>query len=235
MIESTIRRTVLRVARKYKGESYAIDDAMPPAALLDMVGSRVVMKLRGIARFHRIGGAPFVGRGARIKSRGLIGLGAGVTFAERSFVDATSRDGVVLGSNTSLGKYTRIECTGNAATLGKGFVAGDNVGLGSDCFYGAAGGITVGTDTIVGNYVSMHSENHVSERIDVPIRTQGVTHVGISIGADCWIGAKATVLDGVVVEDHVIVAAGSVLTAGRYEAGSVYAGVPARLIKKREQ
>ncbi|MBX7275810.1 hypothetical protein K2E95_08630 [Pseudomonas sp. ERGC3:01] len=56
---------------------------------------------------------------------------------------------------------------------------------------------------------------------------------GIQIGNNCWIGAKVTVLDGVVLEDGCVVAAGAVLKAGRYAANSIYAGVPAKRIKER--
>jgi acetyltransferase-like isoleucine patch superfamily enzyme len=77
----------------------------------------------------------------------------------------------------------------------------------------------------------MHSENHNFQDRNRPIRLQGVTRQGIRIGSNCWIGAKATILDGVIVEDNVIIAAGSVLTAGTYESNSIYGGVPARKLK----
>ena len=82
------------------------------------------------------------------------------------------------------------------APSGEGLTVGARVGLGTDCFYGCAGGITIGDDTIIGNLVTFHAENHVAERLDVPIRDQGVTHAGIRVGSGCWIGAKATILDG---------------------------------------
>ncbi|WP_396349817.1 acyltransferase [Gordonia amicalis] len=110
---------------------------------------------------------------------------------------------------------------------------GERVGLGTDCFYGCAGGITIGDDTLVGNFVSLHSENHSAERRDVVIREQGVTHAGIRIGRDCWLGAKVTVLDGTVIEDGCIIAAGSVVTRGTYERYGIYAGVPAKRIGTR--
>ncbi|WP_396266548.1 acyltransferase [Gordonia sp. p3-SID1431] len=53
------------------------------------------------------------------------------------------------------------------------------------------------------------------------------------MGRDCWIGAKATILDGVDMEDGCVVAAGAVLTRGRYEAYGIYGGIPARRIGTR--
>lgn len=110
---------------------------------------------------------------------------------------------------------------------------GRNVGIGSCSFLGCAGGIEIGEDTIVGNYVSFHSENHNFEDPTLPISRQGVNHVGIKVGAGCWLGAKVTVLDGAIIEDGCIIAAGALVTQGRYLANSIYGGVPAKRIKGR--
>ena len=115
--------------------------------------------------------------------------------------------------------------------LGVGLNAGENVGIGSFSFLGCAGGVVIGSDTIMGNFVSIHSENHVYEDAHVPIRLQGVSRIGVSIGSNCWIGAKATILDGVVLGDRTIVAAGAVVTPGVYESDCILAGVPARKVK----
>jgi acetyltransferase-like isoleucine patch superfamily enzyme len=160
-------------------------------------------------------------------------FGAGVTFGRDSLVDALSVTGVELGANTSIGRNTRIECTGNLRTIGRGLCVGDNVGLGTDCFYGCGGGITIGDDTIVGNYVTFHSENHQVDNAEKPIRAQGVTRVGISIGNNCWIGAKATILDGANVGDGCVIAAGSVVLAGDYAPNGIFGGTPARLLRSR--
>ncbi|HEX2548554.1 MAG TPA: acyltransferase, partial [Gammaproteobacteria bacterium] len=137
------------------------------------------------------------------------------------------------GSNVSFGPRSRIECTGNIQWIGKGIYVGDNVGLGTDNFYGCAGGITIGNDTIIGNFVSFHSENHNHDDLKVPIRSQGVSRIGIKVGSGCWIGAKSTILDGADIGDGCIIAAGALVTAGTYNAFGIYGGVPAKLIKYR--
>jgi acetyltransferase-like isoleucine patch superfamily enzyme len=168
-----------------------------------------------------------------IRHRGRLSFGTGATFADGVVIDALSVDGVRLGDNVAVGRNTRIECTGSLRTLGRGIVVADNVGLGTDSFYGCAGGITIGPDTIVGNFVSFHSENHNVSGTDVPIRLQGETHQGIVVGSNCWFGARCTVLDGATIEDGCVFAAGSVVTAGHYMRDSIYGGVPARLLKSR--
>lgn len=61
---------------------------------------------------------------------------------------------------------------------------------------------------------------------------QGVCRKGIKIGKGCWIGAKATILDGTVLGDGCIVAAGAVVN-GNFPPMSILGGVPAKIIKLR--
>lgn len=227
-------RTVLnRVITRMKGQAYTIDPGVDDGYLVRVVAERLVMKARGAVSFPTHDSRPFIGPGVGLRAKGKLSLGSNVTFARDSWVDALSTDGVELGDNTSVGRGTRIECTGRLTTLGRGLRAGRNVGLGTDCLYGAAGGISIGDDTIIGNYVTMHSENHVIDDLSVPIRDQGVTHLGIEIGPECWIGAKATILDGARIGRGCVIAAGSVVTAGTYADYGIFGGVPAKLIKSR--
>ena len=78
----------------------------------------------------------------------------------------------------------------------------------------------------------MHSENHVFSDADKTIREQGVSHKGIKIGSNCWIGAKVTILDGAVVGDGCVIAAGAVVR-GTFPENCVIGGVPARILKFR--
>ncbi len=229
---SPVHRVINKYVTHLKGSAYEIDSRISPSYLISVGVERALMMLRGALRF-RHAGYPFVGAGVTIRQRGQLSLGRAVTLGHHSYVDALSTDGVRLGDNVSLGRNSRIECTGSLRTLGKGMVVGDNVGLGTDCLYGCAGGIDIGADTIVGNFATFHSENH---RIDDPAvltRLQGVSHLGITIGANCWIGAKVTVLDGAHIGDGCVIAAGSVVTAGTYPGDTIYGGVPAKFLKQR--
>jgi virginiamycin A acetyltransferase len=76
--------------------------------------------------------------------------------------------------------------------------------------------------------------NHAFGNADELIRNQGFlpSKGGIIIGDDVWIGANCVVLDGAVLEDGVVVAAGSVVRS-RLKAYGVYAGIPICHIKQR--
>ncbi len=185
--------------------------------------------LRGFSWKKRI----FIGRGVELRSRSLIQLGFGVTLGDGVLIDALSREGVVLGDNVNIGESTRIEASGSISDIGKGINFGNNSGIGAFSFVGGAGGVKIGNDVIMGQWVSFHPENHNFDRLDVPIRLQGISRRGIVIEDDCWIGAKVTFLDGAYVGHGCVIAAGA-LVRGYIPPFSVAAGVPARVIRSRK-
>lgn len=174
----------------------------------------------------------FVGRHVKILEKGRIRLGRKVKLHDRVYIDALSRAGVILGEGVVLGRGTRIECTGSVEHVGKGVVIGDRSTFSNDCFFGTAGGIRIGEDVIAGQYIRFHAEEHDHDDLDVLIREQGVTHQGVAIGNDCWIGSGAVFLDGARVGDGCVVAANAVV-AGKFPDQVVIGGVPAKVIKRR--
>lgn len=218
---------------RLKGENFAFDANVSFIDLLDIIFSKLISLFRGFLVFKHVKKRVFIDAKCVVKCRRKIKFGTNLMIGRCSYINALSKNGIVMGRNVSIGKNTTIECSGSFKLLGEGLVVGNFVGLGSHGFFGCAGGIKIGDNTILGNYVSMHSENHNFSNINILIRQQGVSHKGISIGSDCWIGAKVTILDGAEIGNGCVFAAGAVVPAGKYEDNCVYAGVPAKLIKKR--
>jgi len=79
----------------------------------------------------------------------------------------------------------------------------------------------------------MIAANHSFDRTDLPIANQAETRLGIRIGDDVWIGTGARILDGVEIGSGSVIAAGAVVTT-RVPPRAVVAGVPARVIKLRQ-
>jgi acetyltransferase-like isoleucine patch superfamily enzyme len=234
MLINTIMSKLINYFLKHiKGHQYSIDKNIPMSYLMNVIFSRVFMLLRGFLTPCKHGNFFFRDKGTVMKAKSKIFLGDGVSIGRNCFIDANSKEGIRLGNQVSIGKNTTIECSGSLLNLGIGLNVGDGSGLGTHGFFGCAGGIVIGQNSIFGNFVSLHSENHNFKDISIPIKLQGVNRCGIKIGNNCWIGAKATILDGVTIEDGCIIGAGSVVTKGIYTMNGIYAGVPAKLIKMR--
>lgn len=228
-----MRNLANRLISALKKEPYRLDDRIPLGYLAGTMFRRGMMAIRGLFTCCKKGGLLFRGHSVTLRCLSKMQFGNSVTIENGCYFDALSVDGIRIGNSNSFGKNCIVECTGNLKFLGKGLTTGNHVALGSGSFLGCAGGIVIEENTIIGNNVSFHAENHNYDHQQIPIRLQGVNHQGIHIGPDCWIGAKVTILDGAVVEEGCIVAAGALLIKGRYEKYGIYGGVPAKLIKKR--
>jgi len=69
---------------------------------------------------------------------------------------------------------------------------------------------------------------------DLTINKHGNTEKDIVIGNDVWIGFGVQIMSGISISDGCVIAAGSIVTKST-EAYSVYEGIPAAMIKKRDQ
>ncbi len=111
---------------------------------------------------------------------------------------------------------------------------GDHVGISEYSILDGDGGIAIGHFTRIASHVSIIAFSHIYADPSIPIKLQGKTSKGISIGKDVWIGTGAKILDGVTIGDGSIIGAGSVVTED-IPPYSVAVGTPARVIKKRSQ
>lgn len=169
-------------------------------------------------------------KGSRLRYSYNIKIGKNTIIYNQSIISGLGNDGVIIGRRCSIGDYTKIESSADY-TRRKGKIRiGNNVRIGEFSYLGGAGGLTIGNDVIMGQYISFHPENHIYERNKL-IRRNSVSHKGIKVGSNCWIGSKATFLDGSSVGDDCIVAAGAVVTKN-FNSGLIIGGVPAKIIKK---
>lgn len=110
--------------------------------------------------------------------------------------------------------------------FGKNITVGKNVFINAGCKFQDQGGIFIDDGALIGHGVVLATLNHDL----APEKRQALHPAPIHIGKGVWIGANATVLAGVTIGDHAVVAAGAVVTKD-VPARGIVGGVPARFIK----
>jgi acetyltransferase-like isoleucine patch superfamily enzyme len=143
-----------------------------------------------------------------------------------------SKFGIRFGNNVTISDRSIIDCTGVISYIGNGLIIGNNVGIAQNCFIQVRAHVRIGDNVMFGPNVSIISENHNFDKIDMPISKQGVTRKGVIIEDGVWLGTRAIILDGVTIGANSIVAAGSVVSKDVLPF-SIVGGVPAKLLKMR--
>jgi acetyltransferase-like isoleucine patch superfamily enzyme len=178
------------------------------------------------------------GKGVNISSECKIGLystldtlGGEITFGEKSVLGNNcmvvgSGRGVHIQSNCDFHNGVFLDAQG-------GFIEIDSFsGAGPYSIIYGHGGMTIGKYCAIAGQTVLIPANHRFDRLDIPIRQQGLTAIGISVGDDVWIGTQCVILDGAVIGNGCIIGAGSIIK-GSIENNSVVAGNPYRIIKTR--
>lgn len=128
----------------------------------------------------------------------------------------------------SLGRKSVIEsycCINNAVG---DVVIGEHTRIGIHCT--VIGPVTIGSHVNLAQGITVTALNHNYEDTAKRIDEQGVSTKPVTIGDDVWIGANATILPGVTIGRHVVVAAGAVVTKDVPD-NTLVGGVPAKTIK----
>jgi acetyltransferase-like isoleucine patch superfamily enzyme len=94
--------------------------------------------------------------------------------------------------------------------------------------------LSIGSNVQIGAGAKLLVGSHDSDDPDIPITQQLRTSQGVALGDNVWIGASATILDGVTVGSGSIVGAGSVVNKD-VPPESVVLGNPARVIQNRRK
>lgn len=209
------------------GKSYVVDSRIPQKLIVSILTKRIIMLIRG---FLKTGNKVFIGGNTKILNSKNIIFGKSVTIDKHCVIDGFSSEKILLGDCVKIGAFSTLSSTSHLSKYGKGLKMGNNSAVGQFTEFGAAGGIEIGNDVIMGSYISFHSENHNFIDSSKLIREQGVTSKGIKLGNNIWVGAKVTFLDGCIVGDNSVVAAGAVVN-GIYPDNSIIGGIPAKVLK----
>lgn len=212
------------------GKSYYIDSRIPSKLFLETLFTRFMMLTRGILFLRK---KVFLGSKCKVFNKKNIHFGKNVTIEKYTIIDGFASEKIIIGDGSRIGAYSLVTCTSHLSKYGKGLKIGSNSAIGRFSEFGASGGIEIGNDVIMGSYISFHSENHNFSNLSKLIREQGVTSEGIRLGNNIWVGAKVTFLDGCIVGNNTVIAAGAVVK-GEFPDNVVIGGVPAKILKPIE-
>ena len=222
------------ILKKIKGANYKLDLSVSLLDSFIIIIDRFKMVIRGfIFKFGiKSRGILFVGKNVKITHKHKLFLGKNVTIKENSSINCLVKSNIRFGDNVTLGSNSVIEGYGVLNQIGESLTISNNVGIGSHAFIAIRGRITIGSDTIIGPGLRLHSESHNYSDAKMLIREQGTSRIGISIGSNCWIGTNVTILDGVKIGDGSIIGSNSLLNkdVGNNE---IHFGIPAKFFKNR--
>ena len=127
---------------------------------------------------------------------------------------------------------TGLRCmTGFTMVVAGELQIGRRVGFNRGCYLAALERVVIGDDCLFGEGVSIHDENHrFGPDGTGPNASRGFRTRPIMIGRNVWVGAKATILQGVSIGDNAVIGAHAVVSRD-VPANSVALGIPARVVR----
>ncbi len=229
-------RAIISKIIHLKNPDFKLDPNVTSSVLLSLSWQKMLCLIRSLKLvfFGKMPSWLFIGRGVQLFNIANMRFGKMVQLEDSVYLSALGKSPLTLGNNVKIGAFSRLIISTSFNDIGNSIKIGDNVGLGEFAYLGGAGGLEIGANCIIGQYLSCHPENHHFVDTTKLIRHQGVSRKGIKIGENCWIGAKVTVLDGVEIGANCVIAAGAVVTKSM-PANVVIGGVPARVIKNIEK
>lgn len=164
-----------------------------------------------IKRWMLIARGAHVGKHTQIYHSVEISNAKGFSIDENSIIYKACTIYLSSGGHFSLGNHSHIAPYGYFLIQDQKLIIGNNVAIGPFCSFFCVSNGTKSTTLFKDQY----------EKGD------------IQIGNNVFIGAQCVILPGTVINDNVVVAANSVVK-GILESGFLYAGSPAKPVKKLE-
>jgi acetyltransferase-like isoleucine patch superfamily enzyme len=178
--------------------------------------------------------SPFVESGVELFHMDRVRVGRSVYVDRLCRLHASAAE-IELGSGTRVMRGAFLTSYVSNARAGEGIVTGANCWIGDHAVLSAGqGGITLGDNVLIAAHAVVVCGNHDFEKLDSSTLDQPYYGRPIRIGHNVWIGTHVTVLGGVTIGEHSVVAAGAVVTED-VAPYTVVGGVPARVIRRLER
>ncbi len=177
-------------------------------------------------------GRPTIGRGVTIRQPHLIKIAKGVIVDDYAVLDVRENDEsakeerIAIAKSCFIGRGTTVAAKGGSISLGPA------VNIGSDCRIATQTSISIGESTLVAAYCYIGPGNHgKADEGKAMIEQDMELKGGVQIGEHCWIGTRATILDGVKIGNNATIGAHSLVREDVPD-GAIAVGCPAKIISK---
>jgi acetyltransferase-like isoleucine patch superfamily enzyme len=191
-----------------------------PLALLRFMAGHGMLTPKYARLLVRLALRKLIARG-RLETDGLAFIGPKVVLQ----IKPGAR--VELGRWSWIGHGTKIRCHEGTVSIGAKTV------LGQECTISAFQHVSIGRECVVADRVMLIDFDHGMVEAERPIRLQGIYKRDVRVGHNVWIGYGACILRGVTIGDNAVIGTSAVVT-NDVPANAVVAGVPARVIRKRQ-
>jgi acetyltransferase-like isoleucine patch superfamily enzyme len=162
------------------------------------------------------------GYGRRLRTDGIAFIGP----TAKIQIAPTGR--VELGRWSWIGHGTKLRCHEGVIAIGAKTV------LGQECTVSCYQHVSIGRECVIADRVMLIDFDHGMAEVERPIRLQGIYKRDVRVGNNVWIGYGACVLRGVTIGDNAVIGTNAVV-ASDVPANAVVGGVPARLIRMRDE
>jgi len=149
-------------------------------------------------------------------------MGDGATFRAGTRVQLHGGT-VSVGAHTTIRDYCFLD-----ASKGGAILIGADVEIGQQVALHAVERVQLEDKVAVGERVSIFDSDHRHDGTDVKAPDQAIAVTPVVIGCNTFLGANSLVLRGVTMGPNGMLAAGSLVRAGDYPGGFLYAGSPLR-------
>ena len=178
----------------------------------------------------KMDGAAAIENQVRLRYANHIRLGHGVYLDQSTYLHACP-NGITLGDRTIVMHGAVLHVYNFRDLPNSGITIGEDSLVGEYSVIRGQGGVTIGDRVYTSPFTQIIAVNHVFDDPEQPFVDQGITAEGIVIEDDVWLGAGAIITDGVHIGKGAVIAAGAVVTKD-VPAHAVVGGVPAKIIKE---
>ena len=149
----------------------------------------------------------------------------GVLISPRSEVEWSANFNVEKG--VKIASFCKVKSSSGPLSIGSGTEIAPFSFVASQ-----AGGLSIGRDCMIGPSATIVANGYQYDDLEVPVKYQDKTSLGIRIGNDVWIAAGAVILDGAEIGSGSIITPNSVVS-GRIPKNSIVQGSPGKVIFTR--